>query len=66
MPVINVDLGLGQINEGQKKQLIDRITADAVDITGIPVEKFTMFIHELPLENIGVGGKTVKDIKAGR
>jgi 4-oxalocrotonate tautomerase len=65
MPVINIDLGLGQTSESQKKQLISRITADAVEITGINVEKFTMFINEIPLENIGVGGKTVKEIKAG-
>ncbi|TAL38682.1 MAG: 4-oxalocrotonate tautomerase [Spirochaetes bacterium] len=66
MPVINFDLGLGQINEEQKKRVISRFTADAVEITGIAAEKFTVFINESPLENIGVGGKTIKDIKAGR
>lgn len=66
MPVINIDLGLGQASEGQKKQLVGRITADAAEITGIPAEKFTMFINEHPFENIGVGGRTVKDIKAGQ
>jgi len=65
MPVINIDLGLGQTSESQRKQLISRITADAVEITGITAEKFTMIINEIPLENIGVGGKTVKEIKAG-
>jgi 4-oxalocrotonate tautomerase len=66
MPVITIELGAGQTNEAQKEDLIRRITADAVDITGIAIEKFTMFIEELPLENIGVGGKTVKAIRAGR
>jgi 4-oxalocrotonate tautomerase len=66
MPVINIDLGLGQTNEGQKKQLVGRITSDAAEIIGIPADKFIMFIREYPLENIGVGGKTVKDIKAGQ
>jgi len=65
MPVINIDIGLGQTSEDQKRQLISRITADAVDITGISAEKFTLFINEYPSENIGVGGKTLKDIKAG-
>jgi len=65
MPVINIDLGLGQTSESQRKQLISRITADAVEITGIAAEKFTMLINEIPLENLGVGGKTVKEIKAG-
>jgi 4-oxalocrotonate tautomerase len=65
MPVINLDLGLGQTNAEQRRQLIQRLTADAVEITGIAAEKFTMFINEIPFENIGVGGKTVKEIKAG-
>ncbi|MGL4370835.1 MAG: 4-oxalocrotonate tautomerase DmpI [Spirochaetota bacterium] len=65
MPVINIDLGTGQTSEEQKKQLISRITDDAAEITGISAEKFTMFIKEFPLENIGVGGKTIKEIKAG-
>lgn len=65
MPVINIDLGLGQVTEEQKKQLISRITADAVEITGLSPEKFTMFIKEFPFENIGVGGKTIKEIRAG-
>jgi len=66
MPVINIDLGLGQTSEGQRKQLISRLASDAAEITGIPAEKFITFIHEVPLENIGVGGRTVKEIKAGR
>jgi 4-oxalocrotonate tautomerase family enzyme len=64
MPVINIDLGLGQADEAQKKRLISRLTADAAEITGIPAEKFITFINELPLENIGLGGNTVKELKA--
>jgi 4-oxalocrotonate tautomerase len=64
MPVISVELGDGQISESQKKQVIERFTANAVEITGISAEKFTILINELPPENIGVGGKTLKDIKA--
>jgi 4-oxalocrotonate tautomerase len=66
MPVISVELGAGQANEAQKKDLIVRLTANAAEITGIPTANFTTFIKEFPLENIGVGGRTVKDIKAGR
>jgi 4-oxalocrotonate tautomerase len=66
MPVITIELGAGQTSETQKAELIRRITADAVDITGISIEKFTMFIAELPLENIGVGGRSVKAIRAGQ
>ena len=66
MPVINIDLALGQVGEGQKQQLIERITADAAEIIGLPAAKFILIINEFPSENIGVGGKTVKAIQAGR
>jgi 4-oxalocrotonate tautomerase len=66
MPVITIDLGLGQTNEAQKKQLISRLTSDAAEITGMPAEKFITFINEFPLENIGLGGSTVKELKARR
>jgi len=65
MPVINIELGVEQMNEAQKKEMILRFTSDAVEITGIPADKFTILINELPPENIGVGGKTLKDIKTG-
>ncbi len=66
MPVINVELGAGQTDEGQKRELISRLTAAAVEITKIPAEKYIVFINELPFENIGLGGRTVKDIRAGQ
>lgn len=66
MPVISIDLGLGQTSEAQKKQLINRLTAAAAEIIGMPADKFVTFINELPLENIGVGGSTVKELKASR
>jgi 4-oxalocrotonate tautomerase len=66
MPVINIDLGLGQTSETQKKQLISRLTSDAAEIIGMPTEKFITFINEFPLENIGLGGSTIKELKARR
>ncbi len=66
MPVINIDLGVGQTNELQKKQLISRITEDAAEITGLPTEKFITFINEFPAENIGIGTLTLKEIKSAR
>jgi 4-oxalocrotonate tautomerase family enzyme len=66
MPVINIDLGIGQTSELQKKQLISRLTFDAAEIIGMPTEKFITFIHEFPLENIGLGGSTIKELKANR
>jgi 4-oxalocrotonate tautomerase family enzyme len=66
MPVINIDLGLGQTNEAQKKQLISRLTSDAAEIIEMPPEKFITFINEFPLENIGLGVSSVKELKAQR
>jgi len=64
MPVINITMG--SATEEQKKQLIERLTAEAIDITKIGAEHFTVLIHELPYENLGVGGRTIKDIRAGK
>lgn len=66
MPVITFDMGVGQANEEQKRSLIDRLTSESVAITGIPAEKFIVMINEIPHDSLGVGGKTLKDIKAGR
>jgi 4-oxalocrotonate tautomerase len=64
MPVISITLG--SATEEQKKQLVERLTADAMDITKIGAEHFTVLIHELPQENIGVGGRTLKEIRSGK
>jgi phenylpyruvate tautomerase PptA (4-oxalocrotonate tautomerase family) len=31
--------------------------------TGYPAEYFFVYVQEYPAENIGVGGKTLKDIR---
>jgi 4-oxalocrotonate tautomerase len=66
MPIISIDLGVGQTNEEQKKQLIRRLTSDAAEIIGLPNETFITFVKEFPLENIGLGGTTVKELRARR
>lgn len=60
----NIDIQMGSATEEQKKQMIERLTKDASEITNIPQDKFVVFIHEFPVENIGVGGKTVKELRA--
>ena len=64
MPVINITMG--SATEEQKKSLIERLTAEAVSITKIGAEHFTVLIHELPYETLGLGGRTVKEIRAGK
>ena len=47
----------------QKKQLIERLTATASEITNIPEQFFTISIKEIPDENFGIGGKSIDEIK---
>ena len=61
MPVITVTMG--QASEEQKKQLVENLTREAMSITQLGIEHFIVFIQELPFENIGLGGKTIKEIR---
>ena len=62
MPYISIESG--KLTVEQKKELIDRLTATASEITHIPEQFFTVTIKELPDENFGIGGKTIDKVKA--
>jgi 4-oxalocrotonate tautomerase len=47
----------------QKKQLIEKFTDIAVDITHIPKAAFSVIIHEHDDENYGVGGVTLDKVR---
>jgi 4-oxalocrotonate tautomerase len=64
MPVIQITMGKSSAE--QKKALIERLTAAAIEITEIPASEFTVLIHELERESIGRGGRTCADIMAER
>lgn len=61
MPVITI--AIDQTSEAKKKQLVENLTKEASRITNYPPEFFYVYIQEYPAENIGAGGKTVKEIK---
>ena len=61
MPTITI--AMDQTSEDKKKQLIEKLTSEASKITNYPPEFFYVYIQEYPAENIGAGGKTVKEIK---
>ena len=63
MPVISLTMGEGQATPQQKKDLIESFTADATRITGLPARAFTILIHELSEDSIGVGGRTLEEMK---
>ena len=61
MPYISIESG--NLTAKQKKQLIEKLTATASDITHIPEQFFTVTIKELPDEHFGIGGKSINEIK---
>ncbi len=61
MPYISVESGA--LTSEQKKELIERLTATASEITNIPAQFFTVTIKELPEENFGIGGNSIEEIK---
>jgi len=61
MPVITIDLGVME-NREQKGELVRALTDAAVSVTGIPADKFTVFINEMERDNIGIGGRLLSDI----
>lgn len=64
MPVIQITMG--KTPAEQKKALIERLTADAIEITKIPAGEFTVLISELERDNIGRGGKTLTELLGPR
>ncbi len=62
MPVI--DITMATTSAETKRALIERLTADAIEITRIPAVEFTVLIHELERDSIGRSGRTCADIMA--
>lgn len=62
MPLINVEIG--KLSREQKLQLISRLSRTASEITGIPLNAFMIVINELDDENIGIGGRSIGELKA--
>lgn len=60
MPVIAVTMA--PATKETKKELITRLTETAVEVTGIPIQSFTVTLHELPTDSLGVAGQTVEEM----
>lgn len=61
MPLIVYESG--RMTKELKAELIQQLTATAAKVTGIPAGMFFVAIHELPDDDIAVGGVTVTDLK---
>jgi 4-oxalocrotonate tautomerase len=57
---------MGKSSREQKKELIERLSADAIEITKIPASEFTVLITELDTDNIGRSGQTLTDLRASK
>lgn len=62
MPIIRVDIGK-QFNAEQKRQLIEKLTQAAVEVTRIPQNAFSVIIQEHDDANYGVGGLTLDKVR---
>lgn len=62
MPLINVEVG--KLSREQKLELIARLSRTAAEITRIPLNAFMVVINELEDDNIGIGGRTIGELKA--
>jgi len=61
VPVIVFEAGA--LKKEVKAELIQQLTDVSAKITGIPKELFFVSIHELPDDDIAVGGVTVTELK---
>jgi 4-oxalocrotonate tautomerase len=64
MPVITI--ALHRVDDQMKADLIKNVTEAAVKTTGVPEQAFTVFLDEHDEMNIGLGGRTYKEVKAAR
>jgi 4-oxalocrotonate tautomerase len=61
MPVISIAMGQGQADKAQKRALIESFTESAMEILKLPAQTFTILIHELSKDSIGVGGNSLEE-----
>ena len=62
MPIVTITMR--QTPAETKRELIEKLTAAAVEITKIPEQHFVFAIKELDDVNLGIGGRTIEEIMA--
>jgi len=62
MPIISWEGG--KLSKEQKKDLIEKFTEVAVEITKVPAKFYSVVIREQQDENLGFAGESVEEIKA--
>lgn len=64
MPVITIKMKKTQPEK--KKELIEKLTSAAVEVTNSPASAFTVFIEEYEPDSIGIGGQTLSEKLANK
>ena len=59
MPVITIKTGITPAEK--KKQLIEKLTSVASEVTGISEKSFIVIVEEWENDSIGVGGQTLTE-----
>ncbi|QGG48125.1 4-oxalocrotonate tautomerase [Heliorestis convoluta] len=62
MPIVQVTMLEGRTEE-QKRELAKAITQAFVDTCGAKAESVTLSIHDVPTENIALGGTLISDLR---
>jgi 4-oxalocrotonate tautomerase len=62
MPIIQIEIGMNRTNE-EKKELIHKVTEVVTDVLKEPKSNCLVILSEIPEENWGVGGLTLKEQK---
>lgn len=58
----NMTIEAAHLSDECKEELIKELPKAASEITKIPVSSFTLLIKEFPVENWGIGGKSLKQV----
>lgn len=61
MPIISI--AMHPTSPETRKKLISSLTESAAAVTSIPTQSFIVLINELPEESIGIGGRTLLEVK---
>jgi len=61
MPYVNIKITREGATTEQKKELIQRVTQDLVDVLGKNPQTTVVVIDEVDTDNWGIGGETVTE-----
>lgn len=61
MPFVQIYMIEGRTTD-QKRAVIEKVTQAMVEAVGAPKETVRVWIHDMPKENWGIAGVSVKDL----